>query len=129
MEKQDLAFERLHALARKGYRPEIGAPDAGGTIALRHLAKAPDLLLHADGKIEGLPGRVPRYKRKVDAPLLPAVREADQIEFLKFLDTVPKARLRDRTRRWRTRWVYLPASMVVLWGISITLTAVIVGGM
>ena len=129
MEKQELAFDRLHALVRKGYRPEIGAEGAGGTIALRHLARAPDLILHADGTVEGLPGRVPRYKRKVDAPSIPALREADQIEFLKFLDTVPKARLRDRTRRWRTRWVYLPATLVVLWGVSITLTAMLVGGM
>lgn len=126
MDTQESAFERLHALARKGYQPEIGTPDAGGTIALRHLAKAPDLLLHPDGKIEGLPGRVPRYKRKVDAPLLPAVRESDQIEFLKFLETVPKARFRDRTRRWRTRWVYLPASLFAFWGVSIALTALIV---
>jgi hypothetical protein len=65
----------------------------------------------------------------VDAPMIPAVRDADQIEFLKFLDTVPKARLRDRTRRWRTRWVYLPASMVAFWGVSIALTAMIVDGM
>ena len=126
MANQDRAFERLHALARKGYRPEIGAADAGGTIALRHIAKAPDLLLHADGRVEGLPGRVPRYKRKVDAPSIPALRDADQVEFLKFLDTVPRARFRDRTRRWRTRWVYLPATLVVLWGMSITLTALFV---
>ena len=129
MEQQELAFDRLHALARKGYRPEIGSEDAGGTIKLRHVAKAPDLLLHADGRIEGLPGRVPHYKRKVDAPFIPAQRQSDQIEFLKFLDAVPKATLRDRTRRWRTRWVYLPASLVAFWGISITLTAIIVGGM
>lgn len=128
MDQQAYAFDRLHALARKGYRPEIGADGASGTIALRHLAKAPDLLLHPDGSIEGLPGRVPHYKRKIDAPAIPALRDADQIEFLKFLDTVPKARLRDRTRRWRTRWVYLPAALVVIWGVSISLTALIVGG-
>jgi hypothetical protein len=129
VEQQELAFDRLHALVRKGYRPDIGEEGAGGTIKLRHLARAPDLLLHADGRVEGLPGRVPRYKRKVDAPFIPAVRDADQIEFLKFLDAVPKTRLRDRTRRWRTRWVYLPATMVVLWGASIALTGVIVSGM
>jgi hypothetical protein len=129
VQQQELAFDRLHALVRKGYRPEIGAEGAGGTIALRHLAKAPDLLLHADGRVEGLPGRVPRYKRKVDAPFIPALRESDQIEFLKFLDGVPKARFRDRTRRWRTRWVYLPASLVAFWGLSITLTALIVDGL
>ncbi len=129
VEKQELAFDRLHALVRKGYKPEIGTEGAGGTITLRHLARAPDLLLHADGRIDGLPGRVPHYKRKVPAPAIPALREADQIEFLKFLDTVPRTRLRDRTRRWRTRWVYLPATLVVLWGLSITLTALIVDGM
>jgi hypothetical protein len=129
VQQQELAFDRLHALVRKGYRPEIGAEGAGGTIALRHLAKAPDLLLHADGRVEGLPGRVPRYKRKVDAPFIPALRESDQIEFLKFLDGVPKARFRDRTRRWRTRWVYLPASMIAMWGVSIALTALIVDGL
>ena len=126
MDNRDLAFERLHALARKGYRPEIGTEDAGATIALRHLAKAPDLLLHPDGRVEGLPGRVPRYKRKVDAPTIPALHDADQIAFLEFLDGVPKARFRDRTRRWRTRWVYLPATLMVLWGLSIGLTALLV---
>jgi hypothetical protein len=129
VEKQEVAFERLHALVRKGYRPEIGSDGAGGTIALRHLARAPDLLLHADGRVEGLPGRVPHYKRKVDAPSIPALRDADQIEFLKFLDNVPRPRLRDRTRRWRTRWVYLPASLMAMWGVSIALTALIVDGM
>ncbi len=129
MNPQNAAFNRLHALARKGYRPEIGTEGADGTIALRHLAKAPDLLLHPDGSIEGLPGRVPHYKRKVDAPAIPALRDADQIEFLTFLDSVPRATLRDRTRRWRTRWVYMPASLAAFWGISIALTAMIVENM
>jgi hypothetical protein len=128
VDQQAQAFDRLHALARKGYRPEIGAEGASGTIALRHLAKAPDLLLHPDGSIEGLPGRVPRFKRKVDAPAIPAARDADQIEFLKFLDTVPKAGLLDRTRRWRTKYVYMPAALVAIWGVSISLTALIMNG-
>ena len=132
MDQQTYAFERLHALARKGYRPEIGAAGtdgADGTIALRHLGKAPDLLLHPDGRIEGLGGRIPRFKRMVHAPTLPALNDGDQVAFLKFLDTVPKARFRDRTRRWRTRWVYLPATLVALWGVSIGLTALLVDGM
>ena len=47
-------IERLHALVRKGYRPEIGAGAATDRIVLRHPGRAPDLVLHADGTVEGL---------------------------------------------------------------------------
>ena len=45
------AFERLHLLVRKGYVPEIGTETAADTIVLRHLGKAPDLVLHSDGLV------------------------------------------------------------------------------
>ena len=128
MEGNGVAFERLHWLVRKGYKPALGAEGAGESIALRHLAKAPDLVLHADGSIEGLGGRVPHYKRKIDPPSIPAEREADQVEFLKFLDTVPRATLIDRTRRLRTRYIYLPIAVAGTWAASIGLTALFTGG-
>src|SRR5688500_429117 len=62
------AIERLHALVRKGYRPEIGTGTATETIVLRHVGRAPDLVLHADGTVEGHGGRVPRFKKDVDPP-------------------------------------------------------------
>src|SRR5687768_8813374 len=61
-------LERLHALVRKGYRPEIGADTATDIIVLRHVGRAPDLVLHGDGTVEGFDGRRPLYKRNVDAP-------------------------------------------------------------
>ena len=125
MTEQGLAFERLHALARKGYRPEIGAEGAGDSIALRHIGRTPDLLLRGDGGIEGLGGRVPRFKRRLEAPTIPARGDSDQVAFLKFLDTIPKASLRDRTRPWRKKYLYVPGVLVALWGVSIAATVLV----
>jgi hypothetical protein len=50
---------------------------------------------------------------------------ASQVAFLTFLDRVPRATLRDRTRRWRTKWVYGPLFLAVLWGISLLITALL----
>ncbi len=129
MRGETLAFERLHALVRKGYVAEIGKEAANGGIALHHLGKAPDLLLHPDGMVEPLGQRIPRHKRKVREPgSIAAQREADQIEFMKFLDTVPKPNLRDRTRPFRKKYVYVPAALLILWGIMALFTVMIAEG-
>lgn len=44
------AFDRLKELVANGYVPDAGAPGEAG-ILLRHRS-APDLVLHADGRIE-----------------------------------------------------------------------------
>ena len=118
------AFERLHLLVRKGYVAEIGVDSASDTIVLRHLGKAPDLVLHSDGLVEGYEGRRPRYKRNIDAPAaISAERDAEHLRFMKFLDTVPRASLRDRTRPWRTKYVYIPFVLLAVWGVCLLFTA------
>lgn len=119
------ALERLHALVRKGYRPEIGTGTATETIVLRHLGRAPDLVLHADGTVEGHGGRVPRFKRDVEPPPAFATSLAEQLRFMKFLDSVPKASLWDRTRRFRQKYVYLPVAFAILVAINLVFTALI----
>ena len=130
MDKEAPAFERLHALARKGYRPKIGAEGAGSSIILHHLGRAHDLVLHADGTIEELGGRIPRHKRKLEllAPI-PAAEDADHLRFMKFLDGVPRATLRDRTRPWRKKYLYVPAAIMAVWGVSLGFTALISNAM
>ena len=120
-----LALERLHALVRKGYVPEIGTGTATDLIALRHVGRAPDLVLHADGLVEGRGGRVPRYKRDVEPPPAFAVSVAEQLRFMKFLDSVPKVRLWDRTRRLRHKYVYVPLAFAVLVALNLFISAVI----
>ena len=118
------AFERLHLLVRKGYVAEIGTDTAADTIVLRHLGKAPDLVLHSDGLVEGYDGRRPRFKRDIEAPApIAAERDAEHLRFMKFLDTVPRASLRDRTRPWRTKYVYVPLVLLVIWALCLTFTA------
>lgn len=122
-------FERLHALVRKGYKPVIGTDRDTDAIVLRHLGKAPDLVLHADGSIAPFSGRWPRHKRKVAAPApFGASQVAEQLRFMQFLEAVPKASLRDRTRPWRHKYVYLPVVGTFLVGIHIACTAMILGG-
>jgi hypothetical protein len=120
-------LQRLHALARKGYKPEIGTDAANDVIVLRHRGKAPDLLLHSDGMVEGLGGRVPLYKRNVEAPdPFHASPLVEELRFIKFLDSVKRPSLRDRTRRWRHRYVYVPVVLAVLMGLQLAFIALIV---
>lgn len=122
------AIERLHALVRKGYRPEIGTGTATGMIVLRHLGRAPDLVLHADGTVEGHGGRVPRFKKDVEPPPAFATSLAEQLRFMKFLDSVPRATLWDRTRRFRHKYVYLPVAFAILVAINLAVTAIVMDG-
>lgn len=120
------AFERLHALARKGYRADIGTETPSGGIVLHHLGKAPDLMLHPDGSVEPLEGRVPRHKRGVERPgSIAALEDADQIRFMKFLETVPPPSWRDRTRPWRKKYIYVPGVLLAFWLIMFMFTALI----
>lgn len=123
-----LVVERLHALVRKGYVPEIGTGTATDRIVLRHVGRAPDLVLTADGIVEGCGGRVPRYKKDVEPPPAFAVSLAEQLRFMQFLDSVPKASLRDRTRRFRHKYVYLPLAFAVLVAIHVFVTTIIMAG-
>lgn len=121
---QPAAFERLHALVRKGYIAEIGKDTGTDVIVLRHLGKAPDLVLRGNGVVEGLDGRRPWHKKGIEAPpSIAADGDAEQLRFMKFLDGVPRATLRDRTRPWRHKYVYFPAVLFVIWGICMALTA------
>src|SRR5215212_5301569 len=61
-------LERLHALVRRCYRAELGTPGDPDRLVLRHLGLAPDLVLHANGDLEGLDARRPRYKRDIEPP-------------------------------------------------------------
>lgn len=124
------AFERLHALVRKGYIPNIGAESGTDVIQLRHLGKAPDLVLHADGAIEPLEGRLPRHKKRIQIPApIAADRDADHLKFMKFLETVPLPSFRDRTRPFRRKYLYVPAVLVAIWAICFLFTVLIIGGM
>lgn len=116
-------FERLHALVRKGYVAEIGTATGTEIIVLRHLGKAPDLVLRSNGVVEGHDGRRPWHKRTIDAPAaIGADGDAEHLRFMKFLDTVPPPTFRDRTRPWRHKYVYFPAVLVLLWGLCLALT-------
>lgn len=123
---QPPVFERLHALVRKGYVADIGADTGTETILLRHLGKAPDLVLHGNGVIEEFDGRRPFHKRKIEAlPRIAADGDADHLSFMRFLDTVPRPSLRDRTRRWRRKYIYFPVVLVIVWGLCFAFTAMI----
>lgn len=117
-------LERLHALVRKGYRAGIGTGTEPDVVILRHLGKAPDLILHADGRIEPLEGRRPWHKRKIESPgTIAAEGDSEQLRFMKFLETVPRATLRDRTRPWRNKYIHLPIVLILVWGFCLFLTA------
>ena len=122
------AFQRLHALVRKGYKAEIGVKEDTSIILLRHLGKAPDLVLRTDGTIEPWQGRRPWHKRKLPSlAAIPVGSESDQLKFMTFLDAVPRASLRDRTRPWRNKYLYFPMVLVVVWGLYLGMTTMFLG--
>jgi hypothetical protein len=122
-------LERLHALVRRGYRAEIGKAPGSDTVLLRHLGKAHDLLLHSDGRLEPAPGRIPRHKSRVPLPVPFAPDDvAEQLRFMSYLDTLRRPSLRDRTRRLRHRFVYLPVVLAILIGLHLAFTAILIGG-
>lgn len=126
MDAPSPVLERLHALVRKGYSADIGTKTQTDVVVLRHLGKAPDLVLHPDGSIEGWDGRRPWHKKNIEAPTQLVPDRDGELRFMKFLDTVPKASLRDRTRPWRKKYIYFPVVLIVVWGICMALTAMIV---
>lgn len=116
-------LERLHALVRKGYRAGIGTETDVNVVILRHLGKAPDLVLHADGSIQPLEGRRPWHKRNIESPgAIGTEGDSEHLRFLKFLDSVPRATFRDRTRPWRNKYVYFPIVLIIVWGLCLALT-------
>lgn len=125
------AFERLHALVRKGYKPVLGTDEAGaGAVRLTHIARTHDLILHGDGLVEPVRDRLPRHKRRLPAlPDIGSETDADQVRFLQFVEAIPRPTLRDKTRRWRTKWIYGPLFLAVLWGLSLLFTALLMDGM
>ena len=119
-------FERLHALVRKGYVAELGKGHPSGGIMLRHLGKAHDLLLHPDGTIEALEGRVPLHKRSVKWPApIPAADSGDQLEFMRYVETIPRAKWLERTRPFRQKYIYVPVGMMIFLGMMLALSAII----
>ena len=130
VQNQSSAFERLHALVRKGYSASLGTQSDDGSIALTHLGRAPDLVLRPDGTVMEHQGRRPRHKKSLpNLGQIPAERDADHLQFMKFLDTVPKPTLRDRTRPWRRKYIYIPALLLLFWGLSLMFTLTIASGM
>ena len=60
-------FAKLRELTRNGYAPDPDREDPGGGILLRH-DSAPDLVLHADGRIELPMGKPTKSKTAAAAP-------------------------------------------------------------
>ena len=121
-------LERLHALVRRGYTAQLGASGNPDQVVLRHLGLAPDLVLHANGDLEGLDARRPRYKRNIDPPApIGGASDADHLRFMRFLDTVPPITFWHRNRPWRKKYLYLPAVLVIVWLVCVMLTVMILG--
>jgi hypothetical protein len=123
------ALERMHALVRRGYSAELGTPGNPDRVVLRHLGLAPDLVLHANGDLEGLDARRPRYKRDIEPPArIGGGTDADHLRFMRFLDTVPPVTFWHRNRPWRKKYLYLPIVLVAVWMACVTLTVLLFGG-
>lgn len=120
-------LERLHALVRRGYAAEIGAHGNPDRVVLRHLGLAPDLVLRANGDLEALDARRPRYKRHIELPApIGGGTDADHLRFMRFLDTVPPVTFWHRNRPWRKKYLYLPAVLVIVWMLCVSLSVLFI---
>jgi hypothetical protein len=116
------AFQRLHALVRKGYTTNIGSDERTDVVVLKHVGRAPDLILRPDGVVEQFDGRRPRYKKSVELEAIPVGSASDELRFLQFTDSIPPPSFRDRTRRWRHKYVYFPAVILALAALCVTIS-------
>jgi hypothetical protein len=118
---EGLGFQRLHALSRGGYVPQIGADVDDSSILLDHVGKGPRLRLFPDGSITVLDRNLPvhaegnadRYRIQAD----------DDLNFGKFARLVGNMP-RKKRGRWRKRFGFLVV-MAGLWGGSLALTAAV----
>lgn len=114
------AFDRLRALARRGYVADLHRSGAEGAMLLRH-PQGPDLVLYVDGTVESV-------ERGAPTRLIPDVIHADDAEdecaFERFA-----ARLPERARRgWRIREKLIFAFWVVAISfLSIAFTSMFMG--
>lgn len=120
MAQQDVAFERLHALAGRGYVAELSerAP-AGGGILLRHPKEGPALILRPDGALEAAEASLIEAGRADRLTIPPS----DQRGFSNFV-----ARLRPSRKRSRMRKIFYVLVGLVLWFVSLMLTVALLSG-
>jgi hypothetical protein len=91
------AFDRLHALVRAGYRPELGNVKDSGVIRLDHPrgteAGAPDLVLNPDGSVYVLFNKSPVNTGQGDPNCIYADDDADKKNFQLFVQGIPSPKL------------------------------------
>ena len=124
-QREALAFERLRALAVRGYAADMERDVPGGGILFHHFA-GPDLILFPDGAIEALDKNFPLHRDPTqEADLILAHDESDERKFARFLERLPPPG--SRRSRWRER-LRVMGCVVVVAVVSITLTVLIVNG-
>jgi hypothetical protein len=111
-------FERLYALVKKGYRPDLEETFAGA-IWLRHPSKRckhPRLYLYPSGLVVS-PGSSDDFRFYRE--------DEDEARFQKFLRSVPTPTLWDRTRDWRTNVAAWGIILAVCGGSTLFISAVL----
>lgn len=119
---EQVAFVRLHALVRKGYRADLGVQSDTDFIRLEHprgtAAGAPGLVLHPDGLIHGIDNTLPLNTREGDPDCIYANHEADWEIFHSFVKGLPEPTMLQAL------------STMTIWDVKMVITIyLIVGGL
>jgi hypothetical protein len=93
-----IAFERLHALARGGYKPRIGSQTMDRWIDLEHRGKGPPLRLYPDGSILVLDKKFAVHAEGMPDRFL--IRADDETSYHRLAAFIEDLRSR-RRGRWR----------------------------
>lgn len=96
-----LGFERLHALVRGGYKPQIGTATLDTSMLLDHRGKAPRLRLDPDGAIRVQDRSWPVHPQGTGDPFL--IRADDQASYRKLAVFIENLSGERRRRKWRRR--------------------------
>ncbi|MGZ8282786.1 MAG: hypothetical protein ACXWUN_07520 [Allosphingosinicella sp.] len=101
MGEQDasLAFQRLHALVRGGYKARLGTQTVDSAIDLDPRGKAPPLRLFPDGSIRVLDKKMPVH---AEGPDRFTIEAEDETSYRRLAAMIEDLRLR-RRGRWRRR--------------------------
>ena len=112
-----LGFQRLHALARGGYVPQIGADTVDDSIVLGHVGEGPPLRLFPDGSVQVLDRNLPVHAEGPDRYRIAADDDRNFGKFARLVETLPQKRPRRRLKR-----IGFVAVMLGLWACSVFLT-------
>ncbi|ATP18555.1 hypothetical protein [Sphingobium yanoikuyae] len=116
--RDEETFRRIHQLVKRGYQPDWTIAQVEDAIWFEHPGRTDRLILYPDGKVVNVDKKVIiNPADKDDKDRIYNVDKGDPGIFDRWLRTVELPTWRQRTRADREKYVWIPLTMVMFYGI------------